>query len=293
MISLPFRRKTLAVLLGLFIACHGSTIASQETNLKQRGWLVSMEMYKNRDALSRARTFFLQAQKQNPEDIPVYYYIGYTYFKEGEFALIREQNKEKARMLYEKALEYAEDGLKKDPNSVECRFGRAACMARILDTKYSGKSMLSSVFSLGGIVPKLRMVDKDTKYVISKTQNMHPDIYKSYDYAYLSMVIKASLDWFYPSILGGGKKKAIEQLTEAAKRRPNDPLPYYSMGRLFFEIDKDYAQAKECCRKVLEWEKPYYFFDDFAFYVPHCKKIIETIQKAEGSGEPPTVAKDE
>lgn len=290
MIILGFKREGLILILALFIACHGSAIASQETNLKQRGWLVSMKMYKDPSALKKARELFLQARKLNPRDVSLFYYIGYTYFKEGEFILIHEENKEKARKLYEKALAFCEDGLEKDPENLECRFGRAACLARILDTKYSGKSMLSNVFSLGGIVPKLRTIEKDTQYVISKTQNMNPDIHESYDYTYFSMVMRASLDWFYPRIIGGGKEKAIEQLMEAAKRRPNDPLPYYTMARLYFEIDKDYAKAKEYCVKVLEWERPYYFFDYYAFYRPHCKKIVETIQKAKISHETPAAS---
>jgi tetratricopeptide (TPR) repeat protein len=260
--------------------------ASSAEGLKHRGWLASMGMDKDQSALKKARELFLQARKLDPNDADIDYLIGFTYFKEGEFALIHEEDKEKARELYEKALASCEEGLEKDPENLECRFGRAACLARILDTKYSGKSMLNNVFSLGGIVPKLRMIEKDTQYVISKTQNMNPDIHESYDYTYFSMVMRASLDWFYPRIIGGGKEKAIGQLMEAAKRRLNDPLPYYTMARLYFEIDKDYAKAKEYCVKVLEWERPYYFFDDYAFYRPHCERILRTIQTKTASVKP-------
>jgi tetratricopeptide (TPR) repeat protein len=267
--------------LCLIMAFHsGSAGALQAGDLKHKGWLISMEMYKDKAVLEKARNLFLQAQKLNPDDASLDYYIGYTYFKEGEFALIHEQDKEKARTFYEKALEWAEKGIKKDPESIECRFGRAACLARILDTKYAGKSTLRNLFSLGGIAPKLRRIEGDIEFVLSHSKETPPDIRESYDYAYLATVIKASLDWFYPGILGGSKEKALDKLQAAHSRHPGDPLPYYTMARLYFEIEKDYPKANEYCQKVINWKKPYYFFDYYAFYRPHCEEILKAVQQA-------------
>lgn len=252
--------------------------ASSAEELKHRGWLTSMEMYKDRSALEKARGLFLEAQKLNPNDASLFYFVGYTYFKEGEFFLIHEENKEKARELYEKALAYCEKGLDQDPENLECRFGRAACLSRILDTKYSGKSMLRNMFSLASIVPKLRTVEGDIKFVLSHAKQTPPDIRESYDYAYFVEVMKAGLDWFYPGILGGSREKALDRLMAAHRMHPKDSLPYYTMARLYFELDKDYEKAKECCEKVVNWDKPYVFFDHYAFYKPHCEKILEAIQ---------------
>jgi tetratricopeptide (TPR) repeat protein len=266
----------LVCLLAGFRAVSGAASAEE---LKRKGWILSMKMHKDPSVLKKARGLFIEAQKLNPNDASLDYYIGYTYFKQGEFALIHEQDKEKARTFYEKALEWAEKGIKKDPESIECRFGRAACLARILDTEYAGKSMIRNLFSLGGMMPKLRRVEGDIEFVLSHTKDTPPELRESYDYAYLATVIKASLDWFYPGILGGSKEKALDKLQAAHSRHPGDPLPYYTMARLYFEIEKDYPKAKECCQKVINWEKPYYFFDYYAFYRPHCEKILKAIQQ--------------
>ena len=60
-------------MLGLLFVFYGNAIASQVDNLKERGWIVSMKMYEDRTALTRAREFFLNAQKQNPDDASIYY----------------------------------------------------------------------------------------------------------------------------------------------------------------------------------------------------------------------------
>jgi tetratricopeptide (TPR) repeat protein len=252
--------------------------AASSDELRHKGWLVSMEMYKDPSALEKARGLFLEAQKLNPNDASLFYYIAYTYFKEGEFALIHDENKEMAIKLYEKALGFAEEGLKLDPENIECRFGRAACLSRILDTKYSKKSMLRNMFSLASIMPKLRTVKGDIEFVLSNAKKTQPRIQEAYDYAYIVMVMKAGLDWFYPGILGGSKEKALDRLMEAQRRHPEDSLPYYTKARLYLELDEDYERAKECCEKVVNCQNPYAFFDHYAFYRLHCEKILGAIR---------------
>lgn len=259
--------------------------ASSAEGLKHRGWIASMEMHKDLSALKKARTLFLEAQKLDPNDADIDYLIGFTYFKEGEFAFVREHDKAQAVKSYTTAAECAERGLKKDPNSVTCHFGRAASLARILDANYGGKSILRNVFSVGKILPRLRVIEKDIDFVLTHFKRVKPPPEEGYDYAYLATVIKASLLWHFPGVLGGDKQKAEELLLEAHRRIPNDPLPYCELARLYYKLEHDNQKAQVYCRKVLDWKNPYYLFDYEAFYKPQCEEILGALQQATASAK--------
>jgi tetratricopeptide (TPR) repeat protein len=272
----------LVCLLAGFRAVSGAASAEE---LKRKGWILSMKMHKDPSVLKKARGLFIEAQKLNPNDADIDYLVGYTYFKEGEFAFVREHDRDQAVKSYTKAVECAEGGLKKDPNSVTCHFGRAASLARILDASYGGKSILRNVFSVGKILPRLRVIEKDTDFVLTHFNRVKPPPEEGYDYAYLVTVIKASLLWHFPGVLGGDKQKAEELLLEAHRRIPDDPLPYSELARLYYKLEHDNQKAQVYCRKVLGWKNPYYFFDYEAFYKPQCEEILKAVQQATASAK--------
>ncbi|KPA16377.1 conserved hypothetical protein, secreted [Candidatus Magnetomorum sp. HK-1] len=226
---------------------------AQINDYYQQAWQYLGQMHKDVKNLDKAQALYLKALDLSPENSNTFWKLSEITFKKAQ----ETKDKNKAKSLYEKALEYAEKSAKKNPGSVEAFYWIGTCQAQLAE--------MAGVFKALGLVKRARKN-------LEKSIELNP----TNRFAILSRVILAVI--FTESPWPLRDLKAAEKLSDqAVELDPNLTLASVKRAKVYLGKKEKELAVKEL-QRCLKIKNPTYLWDAELYNWPEAKKILAEIK---------------
>ncbi|MBT19742.1 hypothetical protein CMK17_07090 [Candidatus Poribacteria bacterium] len=219
------RKHVSALIVALFFC--GNHLYGQET---AEALIKKGDQYHGAGKLQASLETFLKANEISPENSEIIWRVARAYSNLGDEEKSQD-NKEKARGLYQKAEKYARNGVKINPNHSFCHTYIGVAVGNIALTESSKKKVQLSVVVKNEVMKAIELDDKnDTAHHL--LARWHRGV------ANLSWIERGFAKIFYGGLPSASHEEAIEHFKEAVKI-----LPTYINHRL--ELARTYQEIKK------------------------------------------------
>jgi len=228
----------------------------QVQDIYQRAWWLLSQIHKDMTVLDEAIDLYKKVAADDPGNYVVFWKLSEATFKKAEAT----KNEEKREELYEKALDYARQSLKLNPDSIEAHFWIGTSSAKLAE-------MVGTFSALGVINEAI----KELKI----TLKMDPDHRFAVIAGAALAAIYSQAPWPIKDL-----EDAEMYAAEAVKKDPNLTLASSTLASVYLERDK-LKEARLEAERCLSLGSPTYIWDAELYNWPWARRLLKKIDEQE------------